>query len=322
MKLVNFLFISILLLFGQFAFAQDIRIIGGGNEAPIYRGIISTKLLQSPRYLRTQFSQVDVRVVNKNNQKYLVTFLKFKNVYQFETSIVSLKPNNEVSRVDTNTPLVEVNKLVKIFPGTILNLCPDSSVDIVFATPEDGIPSAVAGVENACLTAEAHGYKCKTLIGSEATVSAYKSYLSFCSGLKALGNIGHGNTGGILLYDGQVLNSDWFSSLSSNRLNNKVLYFNSCQVHNLPLEPAVMSAGTRTYIGGNINLGIGTSEEVFKCFWQESLTPPTSTMLNSIQGCENSLYPVEGAHGLSGATGMFKPLIIIPPPHLTPIPHL
>ena len=260
-----------------------------------------------------------MRVVKKGSTKHMILFMKYRGRYQFETSVITMKSNDVVTKMETNTSLTRVNKLMRIFPGIILTLCPDTTVDMVYATPEDGIPTAVAGVEDACLTAESKGYKCKTLIGDEATVQAYKRYLSYCPKLKALGSIGHGNTGGILLHNNQVLDHNWFTSLSSTKLKKKVLYFNSCQVHNAPLEPAIMSAGTRSYIAGHINLGIGTSEEVFKCFWDRSLTTLTG-MKPALEGCEDDLYPTSGAHGFSGFEWWFKPLIIRPFPRPRPRP--
>jgi hypothetical protein len=186
---------------------------------------------------------------------------------------------------------------------------------MVFATPEDGIATAVQGVNQACNSARAAGYRCRTLIGGQATVAAYRAYLRHCPRLKAFGNIGHGNPQGILLHNHEVLDFNWFNSLPNTGLNNKVSYFNSCKVHNPPLETSIMNAGARTYIGGNVNLGIGTSEEVFKCFWQDALVNKKA-MKPSVVDCEQNNYPSTGAHGLSGAEGSFTALIMRRPERL------
>lgn len=313
MKILIFL---MAVLATQFAFADPInssRITirdRTGNDAT-YKRLINNKLLRHPRYKNKKFRQVIVKEVKKQGKKYLVAHLKAKNVYHFETAVVSLKTNNTISRIEPNVSNIRLRTLVR-FPGLVLNLCPDNSVDVVFATPEDGIPTAVTGVEEACNSAEAAGYTCRTLIGDEATVKAYKAYLLHCPKLKALGNIGHGNTGGILLHDG-TLNHGWFTSLANNKLKGEVLYFNSCKVHNNPLDGAIMSAGTRTYVGGNVNLSIGSSEEVFKCFWDDVLRDG-KTMKPALENCEDIKYHTDGAHGFSGYQGKFKPLIIRPFP--------
>jgi hypothetical protein len=65
-----------------------------------------------------------------------------------------------------------------------------------------------------------------------------------------------------------------------------------------------MQAGTRTFIGGIVNLGIGTSEEVCKCFWNKSFTT-LSPMGTSLKNCESSKYPTTGDHGITGDKGVF-----------------
>jgi hypothetical protein len=93
-----------------------------------------------------------------------------------------------------------------------------------------------------------------------------------------------------------------------------VTYFNSCQVHNDPLKSAVMKAGARTFIGGIVNLLIGPSEEVCKCFWTKSLNT-TINMGDALHTCEKEKYPSEGSHGITGANGPFKvPTIKCPVP--------
>ncbi len=99
------------------------------------------------------------------------------------------------------------------------------------------------------------------------------------------------------------LSASWFQGLQNHPLAPAVLYFNSCKVHNQPLETAILGAGARTYIGGNINLGIGSSEEVCKCFWDKALVRH-KRMGPSLRSCEQSHYPTAGAHGISGDQGI------------------
>ncbi len=176
-----------------------------------------------------------------------------------------------------------------------------ASVEFVAATPVPGIPTAKAAVETIHKLALKAGLNSKMLLGTDASLANYKKYLA--SGVMGFVNVGHGYPGGIVLDDG-TLTSSWFSGLSGKPLNPGVIYFNSCQVFNNPLQPAVMNAGARTYIGGIVSLLIGPSEEVCKCFWNRSLFQ-TDTMKESLSDCEKKHYPSTGAHGISGDMGLF-----------------
>jgi hypothetical protein len=173
--------------------------------------------------------------------------------------------------------------------------------DFVAATPVPEIPTAKAAVERLHQLASAAGLKSRMLLGADASVANYKSYLT--SGLTGFVNVGHGNTGLIVLHDG-TLPASWFNGLSGSPLRPGVTYFNSCKVFNDPLKAAVMKAGARTYIGGIVNLLIGPSEEVCKCFWARALEA-TANMGDSLKKCEKDHYPNEGAHGITGALGRF-----------------
>ena len=109
-----------------------------------------------------------------------------------------------------------------------------------------------------------------------------------------------------MLADGN-LTSTWVSSLASKALSPEVIYFNSCQVFNAPLQPAIMAAGARTFVGGRVNLLIGPSEEVCKCFWT-SILKKALPMGKSLVACEKAKYPTPGCHGISGDLGRFKPI--------------
>lgn len=176
-----------------------------------------------------------------------------------------------------------------------------TSPQIVISTPVPEIPTAKKAVEYACSVATKAGYKVVKLLGKDASVANYRKYLT--AHLKAFGNIGHGYTGGIVLSDGN-LTSSWFAGLPKKALWPEVIYFNSCQVFNPPLLPAITRAGARTFIGGKVNLLIGPSEEVFKCFWTKVLKD-RKKMGDSLIACEKQHYPRPGSHGITGDLGVF-----------------
>jgi hypothetical protein len=193
------------------------------------------------------------------------------------------------------------------FPGMPLAPAPGKPKvfpDMVFGTPVPEIPTAKAGVDYACRIAVSAGYKVVKLLGKDANLANYRKYLG--GHLKAFGNIGHGYTDGIVLFDGN-LTSQWFSTQPRRALHPEVVYFNSCQVFNPPLQPSIMKAGARTFIGGRINLLIGSSEEVFKCFWTKVLKT-SAKMGDALVACEKQKYPVANAHGISGDLGKFLPI--------------
>jgi hypothetical protein len=175
------------------------------------------------------------------------------------------------------------------------------AVDFVAATPVPEISTAKQAAEKVHNLALAAGLNSLLLLGADASVANYRKYLS--SGvLRGFVNIGHGNTNEIVLYDG-TLSASWFQSVGR-RLCPTVVYFNSCQVFNAPLQPAVMGAGARTFIGGIVNLLIGPSEEVCKCFWENVLANNAS--MSVLTTCEKNNYPTSGAHGISGDRGPFN----------------
>jgi len=173
--------------------------------------------------------------------------------------------------------------------------------DFIAATPVPEIPTAKKAVQAVHEMALAAGLRSKVLLGAEATVANYKAYL--LSGLRGFVNVGHGNTNEIVLFDGR-LSAPWFQSVTK-RLCGTVIYFNSCQVFNSPLQPAVMKAGARTFIGGIVNLAIGPSEEVCKCFW-DSILQQGIGMGPALTACEKAKYTTTGAHGFGGDTGLFN----------------
>ncbi|HQC71405.1 MAG TPA: beta/gamma crystallin-related protein, partial [Candidatus Competibacteraceae bacterium] len=183
--------------------------------------------------------------------------------------------------------------------GAVLSIYAD--VDMVCGTPVPDIPTAKQAVERVAELAQRVGLRVQLLLGDEATVGAYQSALT--SGIRAFYNVGHGYTGGIVLHDGN-LTALWCSGLTGRALSPAVTYFNSCQVFNPPLQPAIMDAGSRTFMGGIVNLLIGPSEQVSSNFWQRVLENG-ELMGPALRAAEQQNYPTPGAHGVSGDLGLF-----------------
>ena len=118
---MKILFFLMAILATQFAFSAPIRLLGPSANPTLHKNIIKNKLLKHPRYKNKQFRQVIVREVKNRGQKYLVAYLKDKNVYHFESAIVSLKRNNTVSRIEPNVSINRLRTLVRV-PGIVLNL--------------------------------------------------------------------------------------------------------------------------------------------------------------------------------------------------------
>ncbi len=248
---------------------------------------------------QTPYREAKVKVLynDADAPAYLIVYLLHADDYLVETEKITLGQDYSVASVERD--YVEQTEDYAQQPTAIYS-CPDDSVQMVFSTCCTGIPTAVAAIERAGQIAEEAGYTYELLFGPEENVAAIQSWLS-CPNLMAFGRVGHGNTTGIMLYNG-MLSYTWFESLSPTALTGKTLYFNSCQVHNPPLEPAILGAGVQRYIGGDHNLLIGPSEEVFKCFWDDVMLDQAE-MHPTLFTCEDIHYPYSGAHGISPDTG-------------------
>ncbi len=284
----------------------EIRIFGSRREyasldsrdGPRVTEIIRTQVLPKSD---AEYHRVDVKIRRRADQspKYLVAYLLRKDIYLVEVVKVDVDQDLQVTETAwgyDDSAEEDEEPGGEFLVGEEEFACP---YDIVAGTPVPEIDSAQKAVMYVCDEATKAGLKCKTLIGPDANLANYKAYLA--CGLKGFVNVGHGNTGGIVLADG-VLSAAWFNSVAGQALKPAVVYFNSCQVHNDPLKSAVMNAGARTFIGGIVNLLIGASEEVCKCFWTKAIS--TSTPMGDIlHQCEKDNYPAEGAHGITGVTG-------------------
>ncbi|MYN19730.1 hypothetical protein GTP81_23580 [Rugamonas sp. FT107W] len=255
-------------------------------------GIVRASLL-SPS--ATSYLSAKVRAVfqGAHDPRYLVVYLEHGDISLVDTVKIALAPGYVVTTID----LAYQQQESDLEPGTFALL----DTDMVFDTPVDSIPTAKAAAQQGCIDGTRAAYDCNVLLGADAKVQDVRDAL-LSPRVKVLGNIGHGYNKGFMMYDGLVT-SDWFASLPSRQLNGKVIYLNSCQVHNTPLVDAIMGAGTRTFVGGTLSLPIGPSEEVFKCFWDAVLHDGTG-MAAALGMCESRVGLV-GFHGISGETGRF-----------------
>jgi hypothetical protein len=286
---------------------------------PQIESIINDRVL-SERDAPYKEVKIKVRRNTYAEPKYLIAYMLRSDIYMAEVVRIDLDSNLEVQDVtfdyddsaesdeeeeppdiqvfdDEGFPVVEEEEESEWAAPRIEAY----AVDMVVSTPCDDIPTAVNAVNHIYNAARTVGLSVVKLIGDQATVARYKSYLE--SGVRGFVNIGHGNPNLIVLADG-TLSYSWFNSLTGKPLSPAVVYFNSCQVFNDPLKTSVLGAGARTFIGGIVNLLIGPSEEVCKCFWDSQFTTLTS-MGTALKDCEKEKYPNEGAHGIGGDTGRF-----------------
>lgn len=303
-----------------------IRIIGSqegfydqdmGEEAQI-TDLVRQRVLptREGEYLRVD---VKVRRTPQGQPDHLVAYLLRKDIYLAEVVRVDVDRAYEVAGVeedyvedvpdkppeddwDEESPVEFIAPSADAVDESLGPAEDDYGLEFVAATPVPEIPTAKAAVMALHNLATSVGLRSAYLLGPRASVAAYKSHLT--SGLKGFVNIGHGNTSSIILSDG-ALPASWFSTQPANALSPTVVYFNSCQVFNDPLKPAVMSAGARTYIGGIVNLAIGPSEDVCRCFWDRTLGGrPSPRMKPALTNCENKHYPMPKAHGIAGDKGV------------------
>lgn len=235
---------------------------------------------------------------------HLIVYILAKETYSYETARVNLLHGYRLGSIQRD--YVEAPDEVDLLYDTYAS-CPDNTVEMVFATnlSSSQYPTAVKAVDYAASLAQSAGYNVKVLKGSAENKAAYANWLA-CSNLKMIGRVGHGSTSGIAVSDGTV-DYNFFKGLGSSGLKNKVLYFNSCQTHNSPLEPAIVGAGVQKFVGGNVNLYVGPSEEVFKC-WLNKVVSQKQAMTSSLPACEKSTgYPQSGAHGISGGGSDYCP---------------
>lgn len=283
-----------------FATPKEYRVYDTQDESKI-TDVVRKEVL--PRE-KADYHSVKVKVKRKKDgtPNHLITYMLRKDTYTADIVRVDVDENYQVKAfVDDYADTEEEEEEEENEEGNPGGATYEQ-FDFVAATPVPEIPTAKAAVQKIHQMATNAGLKSKMLLGADASVSNYKNYLK--SGIRGFVNIGHGNTSLIVLHDG-TLNASWFQALPGMPLAPAVVYFNSCKVFNNPLQPAIMKAGARTFIGGIVNLSIGPSEEVCKCFWEKVLLQG-GAMGPALKDCEKAKYHTQGAHGISGDLGPFN----------------
>ena len=278
------------------------RAMYSATESKAIRKVVMDNLLL-PSMKPYHKVQVTVKRGTGAAPEAIVAYLLRAHTYTADVAKVKLGANYAVKSVKlSHVPTAREASAPPVRKSAIPP--PDRTVQMVFGTPVPEIATAKAAVEYLYKLGTALGYRCVKLLGPSANLANYKKYLS--GHLLAFVNVGHGNTTGIALADG-FLSSIWFARLPAKSLWPEVIYFNSCQTFNPPLLPAIEKAGRRTYVAGKVNLLIGASEEVCKCFWTKVLKAG-EWMGRSLVACEKAKYPNPNSHGISGDKGKFKPI--------------
>lgn len=142
--------------------------------------------------------------------------------------------------------------------------CPDQELEALFSTCITEVGTAREAIEYAAMITQRLGMKTKVLLFTEETVANIKNYLQ-CPKLAIWGTVCHGNASIIQLDDGSI-SYTYFQGLGPSGLKDKTIIINSCLGHTAPFEPAMLSAGTYFFGGGDTELQSTFSENVFKAF--------------------------------------------------------
>ncbi len=259
-------------------------------------------------------AQVDVLYDGKAIPSTLIVYMLRSDTYLVEAAKITLGADYEVVSVERDYTPKDTEQTET---PMILATCPDPSIQVLLSTCTMEFPTAVEGINTSYNYAVSAGYTAKKLLGAEENTTAIKNWLS-CPNLLYWGRVGHGSTTGILLSDG-TLSYTYFNTLQPSGLNDKVLYFNSCQVFNNPLKSSILGAGAEKFVGGICSLWVGSSEKVFKCWNNHNFNhhaPPggvSDAMCYWSQQCEvETGYPDPGCHGCGG------PGLTFPMPSPTP----
>jgi|GEM_PF-3439049 len=233
--------------------------------------------------------KADIYILAKlNKTRYFVEFVLIK----VDDNGVSILEEGYHPKTDEFI-LYRENKLGKT-AEIETNFLFDTSLDPDFDPEAVNTTNAVSGY------AEDQQYIVTKLIGSGATIENIQNNITKPS-LIGMGNIGHGNTEGIELYNG-LLDYTWFREQD---LAGKVFFFNSCYVHNNPLEGAIMDQGygnARMFIGGEEELPIIYSECVYQDWWDYTLNDGTE--MRDAYNAVQLEYSCIGAYGFSGDEGI------------------
>lgn len=246
-----------------------------------------------------------------NYPQALRTYLLYNDSTSFDSARILLGDNYSVTALEQgNEAIIEAAVHSSETGASAAELCSSSSsrsvdltgVQLVFSTCEDDLPSAVVAVNRAYEIAVANGYNAIKLIGAEENKANVKALLN-APGIIGWGRVGYGTDMGIILDDG-ALYYTYFNSLQPAALENKVIFFDSCEVHNPPLLTSIVEAGVQKFIGGTRQLTIGPSEEVFKDFW-DNVIADNGNITDSLNSAQLKYYYSTSAFGISGKGAEF-----------------
>ena len=294
---------------------------GGINDADVEKisHILEQEIISSHP---DQYERITVQAAFNRNKTpdYLTAYLLYRENTRFDVAKIMLTDNYTVVSVKQGQEAIEED--TRITPKTIREQNGISNrnrtaeqrsiaadVQFVFSTCLDDLATCVDAVERAYEYATARGYKAVKLIGAEESKSAVMELLA-SPGLIAWGRVGHGTEQGIILDDGPLYYT-YFNGLPATALQNKTLFFTSCDVHNPPLLDSILHAGVQQFIGGIRQLAIGPSEQVFKNFWNMTITQSSS--ISEALNASQLLYYPSMAFGISG-NGADYLSIVAPPP--------
>jgi len=301
----SFSLLLVLILVTQSLAAANVQIIK--SELPQFKLLDQTKItsLVTKTFnldsINSPYNLAKVKPIyagQKNLPDYLIVYLMYKDYFIFETYKLELNHEYTAKQVTTNYLETDLDQNVSTRNNYPIQNYADNEIEAVFATCNTEIETAVNAVKTSAKLAENAGYKVKVLIGQEANIKNYQYWMQHPN-LKIFANIGHGSNSGIMLADG-ALKYTWFNSLSKNALKNRVFFFNSCQVHNNPLEGAILSAGVQKYIGGDINLIVGVAKNVFLKFWELTIKDGKKISVSIREAVKTTNYPDPNAYGISG----------------------
>jgi len=247
---------------------------------------------------------------NDNKGDFLIVYLLKQATYDSETVRIFLGSKYEFVSKEYGYEIQYGDSSGDRLPAVKACNCPDNNIEVLVSSCEDGISTAVEAVNYVYNLAIQKGYTAKKLLGTGENVADIQNWLC-CPNLKFWGRVGHGTTQYIVLDDGN-LTYTYFDGLSSTQIQNKVFYWNSCQVFNNPIKTSVLNKNVAKFIGGICNLYIGPSENVFKCWSDKNLghiaapAGTTDTMCYWLTNCESGTgYPELGCHGCGGPGNTF-----------------
>ncbi|MCP4745542.1 MAG: hypothetical protein GY874_05275 [Desulfobacteraceae bacterium] len=246
----------------------------------------------------SEFNKVNVKVLYHTyslEPDYLIVFLILKDSHSILIEKIDFGYDYEVLTIEENYK-IQAEDLAQDQPDSKAE-CPDDTVQMVYyKTCGPGHYECTKTIKELGEYSENIGYKTEVLIDKSATISSFKNWLS-CKNITLIGYIGHGSSQGFEFTD-EFITHAYFSELSSNYLEDKVMYLNSCNVYNNPLKDAILDTGIQRYIGSKKTIGYAT---VFQC-WLPRITSQNQAMTPALDTCEQEVAP-PGEVGILGISG-------------------